>query len=1420
MHATTKLFRKSAIALAVALLVSLPTSPAQAQAGTVAQTPLFLTQAVEPMVMLNLSNDHQLYFKAYDDYSDLTGDGIPDTTYNHDFDYYGYFDSYKCYTYQTAWGRYDPTSDTADKYCSGTWSGNFLNWASMTRIDVVRKVLYGGKRSIDTIYGTVLERSYLPGDAHSFAKFYDGSDLNQLTPFTSASGATFCNTTYHNGSTYSEDVTSPPLLRVAAGDHSLWAGNERWQCRWSEERGAANGNTSAVTGLNASSSNPSRSSTGLGEDDYIVRVRVCNAAVLGTEKCKFYPSGDAPKPVGLLQDYGDEGLIDFGLMMGSYARNKSGGMLRKNIGSITDEINVDTTGILKTTPADGGIIGTLDLLRVHGYSHDDGVYNTGDDCSWGLNSFSDGDCSNWGNPSAEMFLESLRYYAGLVPTAAFQGDDDAYIDGLDEATWADPIPENKWCAPLNVIQFNASAISYDGNALGGAANIGISDLDGWTDEIADGEGITGNRYFVGENGVDNNQLCTAKTVGSLGDVEGICPDVPRLEGTYQIAGLAYYANTNDLRDDRQFDQRVSTTSVSLAPARPGVTVPVPANPTQSVTILPACRNSDVGGNCALVEFKIVEQDLAAGTGKLYINWEDSEQGGDFDQDMWGMLDYEINAGGTEIDVTTDAIFESTIYDMGFGYIISGTTQDGFHAHSGIEGFDYNDPTGAAGCDDCQTSDGPTTNTYTIGTAAADQLEQPLWYAAKWGGFRDDDLDGNPNLDLEWDSDGNGVPDQYHEATNPAELESALDNAFLGAIRTRASAASVATNSTRLDVDTVVYQARFDSEDWRGELLAFSIESDGAVGDLKWDAGNLVPNHLLRDIYTLRPGGTPVGAEFTWANLTAAQQTALDTNIFDVDDGLGEERLAWIRGDQTDELQNGGAFRSRPVTVLGDIVNSDPFFVGTPDFRYDLLPDATEAAAYTAFRATTDYLTRRKMLYVGANDGMLHALDADTGVEQFAFIPNSSYENMSELTALDYAHRYFVDGSPRVGDAYLNSAWKSVLVGSTGAGGRAVFALDVTDPDYFDGGDVMWEFTHAELGTALSQPTIVRLADGGWYAIFGNGHSSDSESAQLFIVDLSDGSLEKLIDTGVGDGTDPNGLMTPIPIDLDGDRVTDTIYAADLVGNIWKFDVDNANPNQWGVAFTQGPNNHPLFTATDADGNPQPITSRPQVGSHEDGGVMVYFGTGKYFEVGDNVVPADPQIQTFYGVRDEGSRIENGRDDLQGQTIIAEVEAFGSDIRAVSDNEVDWTTDQGWFLDLESPVNGPEGERVVANPLLRFGRVIFTTLIPSSEPCDFGGTGWLMELDALSGKRLDYSVFDLSEDTLFNADDFVEIEVDGETIRVPVSGEKSEVGIIKTPGIITAGDREYKYSSGSTGEIGVTVERGSTLSGRQSWRQLR
>ncbi|MDX1519768.1 MAG: PilC/PilY family type IV pilus protein, partial [Gammaproteobacteria bacterium] len=648
---------------------------------------------------------------------------------------------------------------------------------------------------------------------------------------------------------------------------------------------------------------------------------------------------------------------------------------------------------------------------------------------------------------------------------------------------------------------------------------------------------------------------------------------------------------------------------------------------------------------------------------------------------------------------------------------------------------------------------------------------------------------------EWDADGDGVPDSYFLVTNAGKLNEQLENAFTRITElVGASASSVAINSTVLRTNSRLYQATFNTTDWSGELRAFSLASDATVITPEvWSATSMIPAHGSRNIFTtvVKSGtDTPIAFNDSDADLIAAVGSAAIIN--------------YIRGDQSGEEQNGGFFRDRSV-VLGDIVNASPISVADQNFGYDFLPDATEAGSYLSYvgSKTTLYTgangERFSIIYAGANDGMLHAFIDSTdsvpstaGQEIFAYVPSMLHGRLNELTNKNYSHKFFVDGTPHASDAFIGGGWITMLVATLGYGGQGIYALDISDPENFSTSDVMWEVDAAdqpEMGFVLHQPVVAKLNNGDWGIIFGNGYNSTSQKAQLFILNASNGSLIKLLDTEVGSGASPNGLARPFLLDSNNDRIVDIIYAGDLQGNMWKFDVSNSNTNQWKVFFKQGNTLKPLYTAEDENGNPQAITTRPVVVNHPDGGYVVLFGTGKYIETGDNTIPATPQTQTFYGIRDDLTTNDagSGRNNLVQQNILDEVDVLDDNgdvvnkARVVSDTTVNYSSKDGWYLDLISPINGAQAERVVANPLARFGRVIFTTFIPTGA-CEEGGEATIMELDAVSGARLENSVFDFNNDGVIDADDFVTYggsQVPGSGIYIPAT--------LASPAVITADD---------------------------------
>lgn len=594
----------------IALVIVSVLSPAHAALPSAIPPNIVATTQNKPMVMLTASKDFTMFWKAYTDFEDIDFDGKVDYTFKPGFSYYGYFDPAKCYTYSSANGRYEPavdaTIDSGKYYCtanSGYWSGNFLNWATMSRIDILRKVLYGGMRSGDTATETTLELSFVPRNSQAFVKYYNGSDLDKLTPFNSttamAQGITLCRRPEQNAGT-SHSSTLTPQIRVVIGNFILWNMTEVRSCNWSTEVGYT-WQTPTVTFLTANYVSPNGvkastdanythkgsvptaatdgatySSGGTLGPTFTARVQVCVANKLDPG-CKQY--GSVYKPTGLLHEFGessDSGTkaarAEFALMMGSYDHNLEAGVLRKNMGEINDEINPATGQFKSAGTGNGGIIKSLNEITLYGYNLDSGQYSQ--TCQ--SDTLADGSCSSWGNPLGELLLESTRFFAGKAAKWSTAGTKDSDVGLPAASTWIDPLSATAndtvingkkkrselygkgICRPLNMLTISGGVNSYD-DVTGMAAFTDITstataaDL---TKKIGDSEGITGTTRLVGNNGAGAADLqCTGKTVSDLGAVQGACPDGPNFRGTYLGAGVAHYTNTKRVRSD--FDSAAS-----------------------------------------------------------------------------------------------------------------------------------------------------------------------------------------------------------------------------------------------------------------------------------------------------------------------------------------------------------------------------------------------------------------------------------------------------------------------------------------------------------------------------------------------------------------------------------------------------------------------------------------------------------------------------------------------------------------------------------------------------------------------------------------------------------------------------------------------------------------------------------------------
>ncbi|MBW4936400.1 pilus assembly protein [Marinobacter sp. F4206] len=718
-----KTFATAALISAASVASAVTVNSDSLSSADFTQQPPVLTARETPLVMLGLSVDNQLFYKAYADYTDIDSDGVIETSYDDSFDYYGYFDADWCYTYDTSAKAFSPNAEASganSHSCSGSsdWSGNFLNWATMTRVDVLRKVLYGGKRAVDTDDSTILERAYIPSDVHAFAKVYSGSDISDYLPDSYNGGTDNAVTLCNVSSAHPYGSTSAPQIRIAKGEHRRWSINEFVQCQWDELENSPK----VADRLNKDS-------------EQQVRVKACVAGKdADSDSCRTYTAGNA-KPVGLLQQYGESGDLKFGLISGSYDKYVAGGVLRKNIGMFggNDDPTDDEIDLNNGTFRDvDGIVSTLDAIRIIGWQGSRYEYGTLSDnatdaqktaaCSKpgiAIDDFEDGTakCRDWGNPVSEIYAEAVRYFAGATSaSAAFSTDnDDSYISALSEATWPSSLNVNALnadsrCAACSIIMISSGVASFDGDDLSSVSSIeglsGTSDLSAKTNAVGAAEyGTFPQDFLIGkEDGVTdagNDGLCTSKNLDSLSKALGICPEAPALQGSYQIAGLASHAKTTDLRTDTGMDgnQTVDTYGVELSESVPSFEIPVGEG---SIRFLPACQSKKTNSSdwlpCSLFDVEIVatesnaDGDLVSGT--LLFHWEDSSWGNDYDLDGSQVISFCVggsesgcDSGGTDtrssatydvqvpngqLRISQGVAYTAAGFDLRFGYVVTGS----------------------------------------------------------------------------------------------------------------------------------------------------------------------------------------------------------------------------------------------------------------------------------------------------------------------------------------------------------------------------------------------------------------------------------------------------------------------------------------------------------------------------------------------------------------------------------------------------------------------------------------------------------------------------------------------------------------------------------------------------------------------------
>ncbi|GAC1305464.1 MAG: PilC/PilY family type IV pilus protein [Steroidobacteraceae bacterium] len=608
----------------------------------------------------------------------------------------------------------------------------------------------------------------------------------------------------------------------------------------------------------------------------------------------------------------------------------------------------------------------------------------------------------------------------------------------------------------------------------------------------------------------------------------------------------------------------------------------------------------------------------------------------------------------------------------------------------------------------------------------------------------------------------GGTGSYLASMDPTSLTSNLDSVIVKVLKATQAVASVAVNSTGLNALSVVYQAQFTSsdvyQDWTGNLYAFAANPSTGVldtlpADARWAAATQLDGQNWdtgRFIATWDPVAA-AGIPFRWSGVSATTgiggQTTLgkDLTTFQPDTN-GQDALNYLRGSNAQMVRNGGQFRNR-THVLGDIVFSNPTYVGPPSAN-------NLSSSYLAFAAA--HASRPPVLYVGANDGMLHAFNATTGNELFAYIPTGVYANMINLVSPYYnaQHLFYVDGSPQAGDVqFADSSWHSLLLGSEGAGGRSVFALDVTNPAAVTSeaalaADVLWDFTDTDMGLGYARPTIATTNAGGMIFV-GNGYNSPAQKPVLYALDPRTGAIVVKLDLCAMQSvctTQPNGLSTATAINTGGvpSAPANIVYAGDLQGNLWRIDVSNSQPSLWSASV--------MLQAKDAQGTPQPITTAPVATLNPKypqlAGTMVYVGTGQLLGTPDL---STTQVQTIYGVYDPNTVYATplGRASLVQQTLASALIGTIS-VATVTNNSVSLPSTKGWYIDLT--LNS--GERVVNNPLLRSGLLIVTTTQPSNNQCVVGGHSFSYYINFANGSSFPSPQFDANNDGVVNSGDTV------------------------------------------------------------------
>ena len=675
----------------------------------------------------------------------------------------------------------------------------------------------------------------------------------------------------------------------------------------------------------------------------------------------------------------------------------------------------------------------------------------------------------------------------------------------------------------------------------------------------------------------------------------------------------------------------------------------------------------------------------------------------------------------------------------------------------------------------------TAQTFWVDVRETGSSENPpgnqMWLAAKYGGFNNAGPGGTlkaaPTATADFDKDADGTPDNYYTGERPDKINAALKSVFQNVLDLTYSGAGASVSTQSMSAAGSSYQVRYSSANWtgdvRGNTLTLSVDNPNTAADeggvptetnvwsaatkldalasvSGWDTARKIVTYNGTAGVPFRSAGGMTSTQLSYLGTTATEQLDL---------------IEYTRGKKTKE---GTSFRAR-TNLLGDIINSEATYVGAPPENYN---DAVHPG-FATFKATAAVANRTPMLYVGANDGMLHAINASTslsdgGNEKWGYVPSfvlsgpnspatPSVDGLAARASLgNFTHKYYVDQTPmvrsidfaRTGVAptggfttnlgALPADWRTLLVGGLNKGGRGYYAIDVTNPAQWTtesavAGKVLWEFTDSDMGYSYGRPVITHTAKYGWVVIVTSGYNNtygpvgSRGQGFLYVLNAKTGALLEKISTGVGNATTPSGLAQVTGFIKDFHEMTvDRVYGGDLLGNLWRFDLTQP-------AGTAGsyPAPEKIAVLTDHLGNAQPVTTEPKIEIDRDRvSRWVFVGTGQLMHSVD--IPSTA-VQTFYALRDGTLSNPNSSATVTFPVGRGSLAALTNPTTGVT------ATSLGWYLDLtlHPGTSGSPAERVVNSPTANEGFIAWVAQKPSDDPCSPAVDSYVYILDYRDGK---------------------------------------------------------------------------------------